>query len=87
MSCLYVLLICLAYMSCFYVLLICLAYMSCLYVLLICLAYISEQVRHLVLDEADRLLETGNLKTIMNIYSRLNTSRTGTDRLQVNPNH
>jgi hypothetical protein len=46
--CLYVLLICLAYMyasvcklSLLYVSVICLAYMSCLYVLLICRAYMS----------------------------------------------
>ncbi len=40
------------------------------------------KVRYLILDEADRLLETGNLGTIMNIFSRLNKSRTGSDRLQ-----
>jgi len=41
-----------------------------------------NKVRHLVLDEADRLLETGNLGTIMKIYERLNTSRGGAERLQ-----
>jgi len=41
------------------------------------------KVRHLVLDEADRLLETGNRPTIMNIFKRLRKDGTGDKRLQV----
>ena len=41
------------------------------------------QVRHLVLDEADRLLETGNRPTIMGIYQRLRKDAAGDRRLQV----
>ncbi|EKX49574.1 hypothetical protein GUITHDRAFT_162044 [Guillardia theta CCMP2712] len=41
-----------------------------------------QRIRHFVLDEADRLLETGNLPTIMSIFSRLNKDRAGENRLQ-----
>lgn len=39
--------------------------------------------RFFVLDEADRLLETGNLEGIRKIFGRLSKVRTGSRRLQV----
>jgi hypothetical protein len=42
-------------------------------------------VRHLVLDEADRLLETGNRPTIMAIFQRLRKDAAGDKRLQARP--
>jgi superfamily II DNA/RNA helicase len=44
---------------------------------------VREQVRHLVLDEADRLLETGNRPTIMAMFQRLRKDAVGDRRLQV----
>ncbi|KAJ1483079.1 DEAD-domain-containing protein [Baffinella frigidus] len=41
-----------------------------------------KRVRHFVLDEADRLLETGNLATILKIKARLSPSTSGANRLQ-----
>lgn len=42
-----------------------------------------NSVRFLVLDEADRLLDTGNQGTIMKIFQRIPKLGTGIDRLQV----
>ncbi len=47
----------------------------------------AVQVRHLVLDEADRLLETGNRAAIMKIFQLLRTDGVGDKRLQVVPGH
>ncbi len=46
-----------------------------------------SQVRVLVLDEADRLLETGNLDTVMQIYGSCPSGGSGVARLQVSPRH
>eukprot|EP01026_Neomeris_dumetosa_P024663 TRINITY_DN2045_c0_g1_i7.p1 TRINITY_DN2045_c0_g1~~TRINITY_DN2045_c0_g1_i7.p1 ORF type:complete len:708 (-),score=131.19 TRINITY_DN2045_c0_g1_i7:97-2220(-) len=42
-----------------------------------------DQVRFFVLDEADRLLDTGNFDVIMEIFRRLPKSGRGANRLQV----
>ena len=44
---------------------------------------ILNQIRTLILDEADRLLDTGNQEMILNLFGKLKKSGTGTDRLQV----
>jgi ATP-dependent RNA helicase DDX1 len=40
-------------------------------------------VKFFVLDEADRLLDTGNQETIMKLYSRFPKAGSGVARLQV----
>lgn len=40
-------------------------------------------VKHFVLDEADRLLDTGNQDLILSLFSRFAKAGTGTARLQV----
>lgn len=42
-------------------------------------------VKFFVLDEADRLLDTGNQGTIMKLYNRFPKAGHGTQRLQVQP--
>ena len=42
-----------------------------------------SQVRLFVLDEADRLLETGNLDTVMALYTACPSGGSGGNRLQV----
>ena len=41
-----------------------------------------DAVKFFVLDEADRLLDTGNLDVIMKIFQRLPKASSGTHRLQ-----
>ena len=43
----------------------------------------TDQIRFFILDEADSLLETGNLDIIMKIYNALPKVGVGFDRLQV----
>ncbi len=40
-------------------------------------------VKYFILDEADRLLDTGNQDLILNLFSRFPKAGTGTARLQV----
>jgi ATP-dependent RNA helicase DDX1 len=42
-----------------------------------------SQVRMFILDEADRLLETGNLQTVMDLYNACPSGGSGGNRLQV----
>lgn len=44
---------------------------------------VLDSVKFFVLDEADRLLDTGNLETIMKMFRRLPKITSGTGRLQV----
>ena len=44
---------------------------------------VLEDIRTLILDEADRLLDVGNQESIMQLYGRLRKGGTGADRLQV----
>ena len=44
-----------------------------------------SNVRFFVLDEADRLLDTGNLPTIMKMYGAFPKATAGPSRLQVRP--
>lgn len=43
----------------------------------------TDAVRFFVLDEADRLLDTGNLDTILKMFARLPKNTAGAARLQV----
>ena len=42
-----------------------------------------SSVKYFILDEADRLLDTGNQDLILNLFSRFPKAGTGTARLQV----
>ena len=44
-------------------------------------------VKYFVLDEADRLLDTGNQDLILNLFSRFPKAGTGAARLQVYTSH
>ena len=44
----------------------------------------TDAIKFFVLDEADRLLDTGNQELIMKLFSQLPKASTGTQRLQVN---
>ena len=43
----------------------------------------TDAVKFFVLDEADRLLDTGTQELIMKLFSKLPKAATGTQRLQV----
>ena len=44
-----------------------------------------DAVKFFVLDEADRLLDTGNLDVILKMFQRFPKASSGTHRLQVSP--
>ncbi len=44
----------------------------------------TDAVKFLVLDEADRLLDSGSQELVMKLFSKLPKAATGTQRLQVN---
>ena len=43
----------------------------------------TDAVKFFVLDEADRLLDTGTQELVMKLFSKLPKAATGTQRLQV----
>ena len=45
----------------------------------------TDAVKFLVLDEADRLLDSGSQELVMKLFSKLPKANTGTQRLQVTP--
>lgn len=44
---------------------------------------LTDSVKFFVLDEADRLLDSGNLEMVLKIFARLPKASIGTARLQV----
>lgn len=47
----------------------------------------TDAVKFFVLDEADRLLDSGSQDLVMKLFSKLPKAATGTQRLQVNLQH
>ena len=45
----------------------------------------TDAVKFFVLDEADRLLDSGSQELVMKLFSKLPKAATGTQRLQVCP--